>query len=308
MGYSNSSILCFARCPLQHHFRYDAHLSARNADSHDMMYGSAMHKGLAVLYRGGTLKAAQDAFLEAYPMQIDLDDRAKTRPNGVKVLAWYVQEYANDWERWDVLQCEDLQKGEDEFVVKLDLVVRDRETNQVLGIDHKITGRYLNFDYWSEFEPNSQISEYIRYIKEAYEYCDGFIINAVSLRFRQKAYKGEPAGFWSRLERQTFNRNDEQLEQDYNDRLYWISRIEAARAANYWGKNTSSCRFCPYKDICKVGWTWEQDKDLILLNYMQVCGEPVGEDYCNLEGGHDGEHAYVLADGREEDFKIEIAV
>lgn len=306
MSYSNSSLNCFAECPRRYYLRYPAQLRHRTATNHPMEYGSAMHEGLAVLGKEGTLEEAQAAFKKAYPVQLDPSDQARTVANGVQTLAWYVREYEADAEMYEVLEVEELNKGDDDFVVKLDRVVKERDTGRILGMDHKITGSYLDYKWWGKFEPNSQISEYIRFIKEKYDYCDGFIIDGIGMRYRSRAYKGEPAGFWARFERQTFNRRDDQLADDYQDRLYWIERIESARSTNHWGKNTEACWNCDYKDICKFGYQWPLDRELIIADYMQVCGEPVGEGRCNLELDHGGEHGITASE--PDDFSIDIQV
>lgn len=306
MSYSNSSLNTFAVCPRKYFLRYEAKLRPRSGSNHPMEYGSAMHEGLAVLGKGGTLEEAQAAFRKAYPAQLDPADRAMTIPNGVQTLAWYVDEYAADEEMYETLEVEELSHSDDDFVVKLDRVVKERETGRILGIDHKITGKYLDYKWWGKFEISSQIGEYIRFIQDKYGYCDGFIIDGIGMRYRSRAYKGEPAGFWARFERHIFNRSDSRQEQDLKDRLYWIDRIEDARARDHWGKNTEACWNCDYQDICKFGYEWPIDEQLIIADYMQVCGESVGDGRCNLEVGHNEEHAIVAP--IPDDFSIDIQV
>lgn len=316
-NYSNSYLDQFRRCPLSAHFKYDLRLRQRDegVGRHHMEFSLAFHGALETLYESvadhpqlqpyyncspaegnAILHAAQKTFMFGYPTQLDSNDWAKTQENGVAALTEYVKRWRNEDRKWKVLSTEQLDRGEDGFVVKLDLVVQDRETEQIYGVDHKVTGKYLNYDYFNQFEPNAQITEYVRFIKERYGNCDGFIINAIALRHRQRAYKGEPAGSWFAFERQTFNRNERQLEQGLTDRLYWIDRIEDAKAKSIYGMSTSQCRWCEYRDICKAGWSYPEDAELIDITYRRICGRWFGEPLqpCQLDREHSGEHAPSL--------------
>src|SRR5215813_795766 len=298
-NYSNSYLQRFKGCPLSCRYHYELKLRPLEdmASSHHMIYSSAFHEGLRHLYLGDTLQSAQQAFAEGYPNQLDPLDEAKTQPNGIRALAMYASRWKEEDRKWEVLQCEQMDQQDSGFVVKLDLVMRHRETEQVFGWDHKTTGAYLNYAWWAQFEPNSQITEYVRFIRERYGWCDGFIVNAISFRYRQRAYKGEPAGFWCAFERQTFNRNQQQLDQELASRDYWIDRVEHAKASGLWGLNTQQCRFCEYKPICQAGWSWPEDEELIRIQYRQVCAKWFMHNDtlvpCDLDLHHEGEHAPI---------------
>lgn len=308
--YSYSYLNRYRSCPLACFYEYELKLRKRDdgSESHHMAYSKAFHKALEVLYRPATpyyalpqveatalLHEAQRVFTLEYPIQLAPDDAAKTKENGIAALAQYANRWKAEDVQWEVLECEKMDAQDDGFVVKLDLIVRHRETEQIFGVDHKVTGKYLNYDYWSAYEPNAQVTEYVRFIKERYGYCDGFIVNAIALRFRQRAYKGEPAGFWASFERQMFNRNERQLEHELIDRHYWEQRVEQSKRDGYWGMNTSQCKFCPYQEICKAGWVWPEDEELINIQYRQICGKWSGEPLfqCRLDRDHEGDHAPV---------------
>ncbi len=296
--YSNSYLQRFRDCPLACFYHNELRLRKRDegAETHHMAYSRAFHEALRLHYSGESLKTAQQAFLDNYPQQLDVGDLAKTRHNGVAALAQYMSRWQEEDRRYRVLSVETLDKQEDGFVVKLDLVLQDTTTDQIYGMDHKVTGRYLNYDYWSGFEPNSQMVEYVRFVRERWGFCDGFIINAVALRHRQRAYKGEPAGPWFAFERQTFNVNTRQMEADHVSRHYWQERVEHAKATGVWGMNTSQCKFCEYRDLCKASWFWPDDAELIDIGYRRVCGRWFGEplQLCQLDRDHEGEHEVQL--------------
>lgn len=307
-NYSNSYLQRYRDCPLACYYHNELKLRKREegAESHHMAYSRAFHDGLRHLYLGDTLRAAQDAFLEGYPRQLDEGDLAKTRQNGVTCLGDYAKRWLTEDKRYRVLQCETMDNQDDGFVVKLDLVWQDRESEQILGCDHKVTGKYLNYDYWQQFEPNSQIVEYVRYVKEKFGYCDGFVINAIALRYLQRASKNGPAGPWFNFERQMFNVNERQMQVDIESRRYWIGRIEESKRTNHWGMNTGQCRFCEYRDLCKAGWFYPEDAELIDISYRRICGRWFGEPLtpCQLDREHEGEHGVELPQLTE--FEIEV--
>lgn len=307
--YSNSYLDRYRECPLACLYHYELKLRKREegAESHHMMYSRAFHEGLRRLYLGSTLREAQDAFLEAYPRQLDQYDSAKTRQNGILCMAQYAQRWKDEDRKYRVLSVEELDNQEDGFVVKLDLVLQHLDTEQIYPMDHKVTGKYLNFDYWKQFEPNSQIVEYVRRVKERWGFCDGFIVNAIAMRWLQRASKNGPAGLWCNFERQTFNVNPAQMEADLRSREYWIDRVEHSKASGRWGLNTKSCYFCEYRDLCKAGWFYPEDAELIDISYRQVCGKWHGKPLnpCVLDRGHECECAATV-EVKEVEFEIEV--
>lgn len=289
--YSHSQLDSYKECPLRYFYEYEVGLRKRGDESadHHLRFGEAIHEGLRRLYLGDTLRSAQEAFLATYPVQLDPTDLAKTRENGVVTLAAYARRWAEEDRKWKVLSCEKADSRDDGHVVHLDLVMENVDIGGIYGFDHKTTGKYLNADFWSQFNPNSQITQYVKFIKERYGDCDGFYINALGFRFRQHAYKGEPAGFWHSFERQMFNRNEEQLAIEHQSERDWIADIERSRATGIWRINTNSCRFCSYRAICGAGWSYPMDGELIEVQYRRVCNRTTEElRRCVLDREHEG--------------------
>jgi len=314
--YSNSQLQTYKACPLRFRFYWD--LKLRQLDDlsgdHHLRYGNAVHKGLEVIYRGGGLREAQDAFLGAYPKQLDVNDAAKTHQNGISMLAQYVKRWGvEDARNWKVIAIEE--RSDDPWSVKPDLVVEHREHGGLWLVDHKTTGKYLNYDYWSRFEPNSQITHYLDYAQSQYGPIEGFIINAISFRYNLKASKNAPqAGFWCAFERQTFNRRAEQLEYERQSRAAWIDDIGRSRASGFWRTNTDSCWRCQYRPICKAGWVWDEvgedeaqdDRELIRIQYYQACDMLLDNDeHCALELGHNG-NCSPTREVKEVEFEVEV--
>lgn len=281
MKYSNSYIQSYKTCPLQCYLRYEVGLKKieDEAAEHHVNWGAAIHEGLKHIYLGDNLESSIDSFKSFYPTQLDPNDHAKTQENGVKVLEGYVKRWsAEDRSKWRIVSIEERESfdygQEDAFSVKPDLIMENIQFGGIYGLDHKTVGgknANLSYDFWARFDPNSQITKYVSFIKSKYGDCSGFYINAIGVGFRQRAYKGEPAGFWMRFERQMFNRNESQLDVEKSDTSYWIDRIEHSRQTNQWGQNTDSCKYCSFKSLCAPGWRWKEDSkgdnELILINF-----------------------------------------
>ena len=308
--FSHSRLADLKACGLRYYLKHVIGLRKHEegVDQHHLRYGSAMHEALAVLYaanyasdhdynRARLLDLVKQTFLEAYPTQLDPADQAKTQANGLMMLDWYVKHWATEDAKWRVISVEK-PHDTDAWSLRLDLVIESLEYGGIYGVDHKITKKYLNYDFWNGFEPNSQVTTYIAHVKEQYGECSGFFINAISMGYRQRAYKGEPAGFYAKFERQMFNRNREQLIQERESTERWVElaakaqkRVNAGLSAiSAYGFNTDACRFCEFRPVCAAGWTWPEDQELIELQYRRACLTIIeGAGRCQLDSGHEGQ-------------------
>lgn len=309
--FSHSRLSDLKACGLRYYLKHVVGLRKHedDADQHHLRYGGAMHEALEVLYAGGymnqpvddparLLDLAKETFLAAYPVQLDPADRAKTRDNGVLVLDWYVRHWREEDRRWKVVSVE-RPEDTDAWSLRLDLVMENVEHGGIYAYDHKITKKYLNYDFWNTFEPNSQVTQYVDHVRKRYGECSGFYINAISMGYRQRAYKGEPAGFWAKFERQMFNRNDAQVEQERWSTARWVDLAgEAQRLIELgddpiraYGFNTDSCRFCEFRPVCSAGWTWPTDAELIQIQFRRACLTIIEGGRCQLDYEHEGECA-----------------
>ena len=333
--YSNSYLNQLAFCPLSCHYKYDLKLHPiEGGGTHHAAFGKAGHEAMRVLYTDNDVEAAKATFLQHYPNQLDPNDHAKTAENACRALDGYVRQYNYD-RQWEVLACEDLTAAEDGYVVKLDLVVRDVNTDSIYGVDHKFRGGKLDYSFFNKFNPNSQVTQYYKYIKERWGHCDGFIINAIGLTWLNekkvdgkwngkyfdvadpdrlayshretryvKYYKKEMVACWGlkvEFERHTLTRTGQQIAQDDESKLYWIQRAEEARASGVYGMNTKQCFLCEYQPACGAGWDWEHDSELILNHYQQLCDKFIPDIgmHCNLSLGHEDGCKFNLTEAVE---------
>lgn len=305
--YSNSYISQFASCPLSCRYKYDLYLQPAEAAVHDLAFGRAVHKALEVIHVEQNLKKAKAVFIEHYPTQLDPNDLAKTQANGLFALDKYIETYQWD-QNWKVLAAEEMDSTEDGYVVKLDLVVEEKSTGSIYGIDHKATKAYLDYRFFSKFSPNSQVTQYFRYIKEKFGACDGFYINALSFIFLKRNGPKRSAGFNIEFERMMLTRTQQQIDQEQESKQYWIERIEDAKTKGVWGMNTSHCFLCDYQPICSAGWTWEQDSELVLNTFRQVHEKWIPEEngHCQLDLGHEGDCSSQVVRQEETEFVVEV--
>ena len=254
--YDNSSLQTYKNCPEQYRLKYIEQLRKREEgiSEHDRNFGKAIHSGLESFYKGGSIESVREYFKDCYPNQLSEEDQAKTKENGIILLEAYIKHYQEEDKKWTIKAVEVTDTFEIApgvlFTVKIDLVVEQQGC--IYFVDHKTTGKAFNWNYWGQFEPNSQITAYTAYCQAKFGECSGGIINALQLGHRTRAYKGEPAGFHYAFQRQLFNRNRHQIEAWKQDTLLWIKSLEEAKqdTSNVWRKNEGQCRFCSYQAVC----------------------------------------------------------
>ncbi|UOF78245.1 pD-(D/E)xk nuclease superfamily [Caudoviricetes sp.] len=274
----NSSLQTFKECAYRYQLKYVEGYEKieKGAEVHHANFGSAIHKGLEIHYKGGSDYEAIESFKKEYPSQLDPEDLAKTQENGIILLGEYCKRWNGEDSKFEVVAVElkdSFVVNGIEYVVKVDMVIRRKDTGELYIVDHKTTGKSLDYNYWNSFDPSSQITGYCAWAKQKYGQCSGLYINAISFGYRKRAYKGEPAGFHCDFGRQMFNRNQRQIEAWGKDLRGWADKLNEARDKNLWLKNMGACRFCSYRPICMAEWNLEEDRELIELQYQK--GNPL---------------------------------
>lgn len=311
--YSYSQIQTYAACGLKYKYRYvDQLVSLTGESSHDLKFGRAIDAALNTYYAGNRdVEEAQNAFISSYPASeypetLPHWSPGKTVTNGLNTLAAYADQWAEDDQHHEVIavqSSENIEDVESDRLVKIDLVTRDKRDGLVYGWDHKATGKYLDKDYWAQFDPHSQIRQYVDRLQQKYGQVGGFYINALSFRHRTKAYtprqgpdKGVqlPAGNWYNFGRRSYNPNSDAVAFERESFAGWLRKIESDRELGQWSYNTDHCIrgsfICDYYQICEKGYQWPRDSELITNYYRQQCIRLVGGERCQLALGHEGEH------------------
>ena len=112
MKLSNSRLNSFRSCPRKFFYEYICEIEpiTEGETEHDRSFGAAIHIGLENLYRGNTMEESLKGFCDAYPVQLNEDDPAKTQENGKKLLGAYWQQYQPKMKAWKILANENPDK------------------------------------------------------------------------------------------------------------------------------------------------------------------------------------------------------
>ena len=305
--YDNSQLQAFKDCREEYRLKYryvkdpetglwkGLKKREEGVEEHHKGFGTALHAGLKVYYEG--LKAKQPmrmsigdalaAFEKEFPVQLDPNDKVKTLAAGKHLLTAYQQRYGGEDENLEILSTEVRDKIEIApgifYTVKIDLVFRQQGC--IYFMDHKSTSKAFAWNYWAQFDPNSQITGYSAYIRKKFGECSGGWINGLQLGHRdekkpeysegpfdvfyantthdfskyhkQVMYKGW--GPYAKFERQLFNRDAAQEARWLDQTLKWIKEMQAEekKGQTPWLVNEGFCTYCSFKDIC-VSCTDEQ--------------------------------------------------
>lgn len=314
--YSHSMLSMYRTCPLKFKLHYvDRLVPLQPGSRHDLDFGAAWHEAMKVHYLAGgnNVEGAQEAFAMtypagSYPYPLPMWSQGKSYRNGLTAISAYADRWREDDQYWKVLHVEERSDPEDdERILKLDLIVQDVRDDQIYGVDHKATGKYLDNHYWLSFDPDSQVRFYTDYIVKRFSHCGGFYINAASFKHRSKAVtprsgpdKGvqQPAGDWFNFARMLYNPNAQALQLERDNFSYWTRRIAADKESGNWGYNDRECYRsgieCEYLKICSPGYQWPEDRELLLSYYRQQCPRVLPEGRCQLDLDHDGNHDPTL--------------
>jgi len=263
----NSQLSCFQSCPMKYYLTYVLNLRKRKVDLSeiDKEFGQRVHSCLDCYYRGEALdydKLWQG--FEDLPEEVEVE---KTRANGIRLMEEYVKEYqARDKQSIEVLGVEEIYKypiSEDIiWLVKIDTAIR--QNDNVYSLEHKTT-KALRYDYFYQFSPNQQITGQVFALNQEFRQCSGVIIDAMEVGFRKRAYKGEPAGFHCKFQREIINRNKEQIEDFKQNVIKSVRRLERTKADGLWEKNEGAChsyRGCQFKEICLTSIGLKLDEEI----------------------------------------------
>lgn len=177
-------------------------------------------------------------------------DTAKTRENLIRSIIWYVDQFKD--EPVKVVKLPDGKPAvEYSFRFEIDygnVLAGHIDRLVTYGghyyvMDQKTTGGTISPRYFKQFSPDTQMSLYTYAGKVIYDVP----VKGVILDVCQVA-----VGF-SRFERGFLFRTDAQLEEWYEDTLYWIGEAQAAVDNNKFPQNRQSCDKyggCEFRDIC----------------------------------------------------------
>lgn len=269
---SHSSTQRFNTCP----FAYSLHKEGltkitTGAESNFAVWGKAMHSGLEAHYRLGA--SASEYFLDAYPEDLDPQNQVWTREGGVRTLDSYSTYYREIDRQWEVLEVElaDPPAPERPTLV-IDLVARHRQTGSVYLFDHKFKAK-MPWGAERRYELDAQLTRYISFVRQKWGDCAGAVVNTIVPGFRQRAYKGEPAGWHCKFERLVVQRTPQQIDFWERSQAEWEGLIRHCEKSSLYPKHLGwQCSSCEYFELCCSGDDPEVRESLYTL-------EPVGQQF-----------------------------
>lgn len=248
---------CFSNCKRRFYWNYVEQLrkSEYEEDSVDLRFGQAIHSALE-LYGEKTTDTAP--VLEKFRSEfVDLPgEQVKTAEHGVKLLEAFFPYYKANFSEWETLQTEEVGHitigGNIDYVCKIDRVIRWR--GNVYCVDWKTTKSTRKAGFFDKFALDFQPTGYIKWCKEKYGECSGFIPVGMFLGYRSRAYKGEPAGFHCDFDYTIVNRTQEDIDAFEADLLMIEDEMEQATTTNKWRRNPDYCssyKGCQYSQLCQ---------------------------------------------------------
>lgn len=181
------------------------------------------------------------------------DDVKKTRPNLIRTIVWYVEQFAIETE--DGIKTYHLQSGKP--AVELSFTLEFDEDTLYCGhldrvvefgsalyvMDQKTTGGTVGTYYFEQFKPNNQMSGYAWAGQTVlHSPVRGVIIDAAQIAVN-----------FTRFERGITTRTKDELEEWRESASYTIRQTRHLTEQDKWPMNLSACGNyggCPFRGLC----------------------------------------------------------
>lgn len=233
-------------------------------------FGSGIHVGCDVMFKGGTIEEAIAAFKEIVPEDLDAK---RTVENGSEILREYYKEYvAQPFDEVIATESSFMTKildpltGEThEYWGKIDKIVR--WAMGITVIDHKTTSMYMA-NFVKTIDRAHQFTGYIKIVQEKFKDAYGLLVDAIHVPKRLKN---------GTLNTQFTRIPSSRIDHDFDEWEKWvlttIRRIQLDKKENVWAKadipeichgfNTT----CPYSELCAMPYPIDQ-----LVDYAMTTG------------------------------------
>ncbi len=253
MKIDHSQLSTYQQCPEKYCLSYEKQLTrADDQVNMPMLGGKAIHAGIASHAKKQSVPDAIKAVLG----QPQAGERLYTLPNLIKAVREYADYMSLNFPGAEMLQTEKLHEmdlGDGiTFEVKKDAVMR--WNGGVYPVEIKTTARSAGLDqtFWKRWEYDEQVAAQIASCIKEYEECAGLILVGIRLAYRQRAYRGEPAGFHVEVSHQEYNRTSEQLVDWMVNVRGWVKKLAEDKRSATWGRHKSLCGWCDFDDLCKT--------------------------------------------------------
>jgi len=263
-----SAISNFNSCPKKYNLqRQGWHKTDDGEETTDLRFGQAIHSALEAHYKGATEADVLKLFKETY--QECTEKKEKSVESGLDCLKNYIAFYAEQDKDWRVIGTE--LKGEIETLtgnheLHIDLVAEHLPSGSIYFWDHKTSSKSFSPMYWKKFEFSSQMLRYTKFVEDKFGSCAGCLINGIAVGHRSRMYKGEPAGYWQKFERQIFNYSKNLIQMWLKSDEKWEKMIKWAEENDCFPSHLGSlCGWCEFYPYCMAG----EDQMLLESLYQQ---------------------------------------
>lgn len=253
---SNSEVATWLTCKRKYYYEFDLNLEPR-ISSGALGKGTLLHEGLAVYYEdlqaGNSHKVATEVArtrLQSYLSASEYDFETVMEVD--RLLQGYWNFYQGD-PNWEILEVEkgyDLSMTEDyEYSLRLDLLVRERDTGLVVLVDHKTA-----YDFWTEddLDLNPQFPKYIGSLRANGVNVDKAVLNQIRTRsikaptmeqlFRRTTCKPSLAKIQNAMREQVIS------SMEIIQHRALPVEVQAANSVRL--LNKTMCKFCNVKSLC----------------------------------------------------------
>lgn len=199
---------------------------------------------------GETMEASWD-YEKNLP--VEFDDNKKTRPNLIRTIVWYLDQFHDETE--DGIRTYHLASGKPAVELSFTLEIDDDVLlcghldrvvhfgNDLYVMDQKTTGGTIGPYFFNQFKPNMQMSLYAWAGQTILSSpVRGVIIDGAQI-----------ATNFTRFERGFTTRTKSELNEWYESAIYHINAAREATAKDKFPMNTSACGNyggCPFRSVC----------------------------------------------------------
>lgn len=284
-AWDSTSLGWLKECPRKYYYYMVRGLvPARHA--HDLEFGIVYHSALETFdkarSRGEDFQSAARLAVRSALVQSKHWDKPpppKTREALIRSIVWYLEEFKSD-QLETVILSNGVPAVELSFSFEvpvevagrpvvlcghLDKIVRDYSGREFV-LDRKTTRRTLAPSYFSQFNPDNQMSFYVIAGRVLYSRpITGVIIDATQV-----------AVTFSRFSRGFVHRSEPSINEWLNDLRYWVNTSVRFVEASHWPMNDKACHNyggCPFRLLCRS--SPEVRENFISGNYIQNAWNPL---------------------------------
>ena len=253
----------YSQCPKKYDLNYIQNLRKIDySNDLDLRWGSAIHAGLEQFtektpHIQPMIDAFKKDFIEKEEDSTNKNHNKKNVNTGVHTLGEFIPFYRNNFADWETLQVEETGHtmiGDTKYLCKIDRVMK--HNGNIYVVDFKTTGSSPSQNYFRRFKLDFQASGYVKWCKEKYGQCSGFIPIVMFVGYRSRKYLDNPPGFHVKFDYDIVTRTQEQLDWFEKDLRKISKEITENKRDGFFRKSPTACEFfsCQYQELCENGY------------------------------------------------------